>query len=61
MLKIIGKYGSLRVNNTKVDINSLEVKELENHLNDLEKRQAELIKMQNEYLSEIIEKESKDE
>lgn len=55
MFKIDGKYGNIDVNGMSIDIDKMEVKELSQHLENLEKKQIELINQQNEYLSQIIE------
>lgn len=38
-----------------IDIEKIDVNELDKYLNELERKQIELIEQQNEYLSQIIE------
>ncbi len=55
MFKIDGKYGNLHVNGMSIDIEKIDVNELDKYLNELERKEIELIEQQNEYLSQIIE------
>lgn len=55
MYKINGKYGNVHVNGMSIDIDKIDIIELEEFLQQLEKKQEELVRQQNDYLSKIIE------
>ncbi len=62
MLKVVGKYGNIHIEDKIINIDNLDIEDLKKYLKDLEVKQSQLINAQNEYLSQIIdEKESKDE
>ncbi len=62
MLKVVGKYGNVHINEKNIDIDNLEISELNKYLKELEEKEQALIKLQNEYLLQIIDVEdSKDE
>lgn len=55
MFNIDGKYGNLHIDGMSLDIDKINLEELNNYLDRLEKKQKELIEEQNNYLSQIVE------
>lgn len=54
MLKTDGKYGNAHINGMSIDIEKNKISDLTKYLQELEMRRAQLIKQQNNYLSQII-------
>ncbi len=54
MFKIDGKYGNVHINGMSIDIEKTKISDLNKYLQELEMKRMQLIKQQNNYLSQII-------
>lgn len=54
MFKCDGKYGNIHIDGTSIDIDKIKMTDLDKYLERLEKKRAQIIEQQNDYLSQII-------
>lgn len=55
MFKFDGKYGNIHIDGTSIDIDKININELYNYLEKLERKRVKIIEQQNDCLSQIIE------
>lgn len=54
MFGLNGKYGDIHINGMSIDIEKTKIDDLNEYLQELEKKRMELLEQQNNYLSQII-------